>query len=365
VPKERKLDMLFFAFLVLIVFFAISLYIGYNGWVWLNSKCTFKYKKSYFLLIALLTVSFILGRLLDSKILDLIGGYWMVVVGYSLIVLPIANILYFILKKKGKFQIGLGVLSFFAFIFIYGSYNASNTTIRNYEVAIEKSVETKNLKVLLATDIHVGEDIGTHNLLQMVEMVKENKPDIVLLAGDILNDDIEPFVANNNGDIMKEIKAPLGIYAVPGNHDYYGEDVESLAKEMEKIGIHFLRDQVTNVNNQFYIVGRQDYTENNRKQISELVEDLDKSKPIIMLDHQPKELEEAQKSGVDMIVSGHTHKGQIAPAHLITAKMYENHYGYLKKEQLHSFTSSGLGLWGPALRVGSQSEVMIIDVKFN
>jgi uncharacterized protein len=365
VPKERKLYMLFFAILVLIVFFAISLYIGYNGWVWLNSKCTFKYKKSYFLLIALLSVSFIIGRLLDSKILDLIGGYWMVVVGYSLIVLPIANILYFTLKKKGKFQIGVEVLAFFAFIFIYGSYNASNTTIRNYEVAIEKSVESKNLKVLVATDIHVGEDIGTHNLLQMVEMVKEQQPDIVLLAGDILNDDIEPFVANNIGDIMKEIKAPLGIYAVPGNHDYYGDDVESLAKEIEKIGIHFLRDQVMNINNQFYIVGRHDDTENNRKQISELVGDLDKSKPIIMLDHQPKELEEAQKSGVDMIVSGHTHNGQIAPANLITAKMYENHYGYLKKEQLHSFTSSGLGLWGPALRIGSQSEVMIIDVKFN
>jgi uncharacterized protein len=365
VPKERKFDMLFFVILVLIVFFAISLYIGYNGWVWINSKYPFKYKKSYYLLIALLSVSFILGRLLDSKILDLMGGYWMVVVGYSLIVLPIANILYFASKKKGKFNIGLGVLAFFAFIFIFGSYNASNTTIRNYEVAIEKQVETKKLKVLLATDIHVGEDIGTHNLLQMVEMVKEHKPDIVLLAGDILNDDIEPYVANNIGDIMKEIKAPLGVYAVPGNHDYYGDDVESLAKEMEKIGIHFLRDHVTNVHNQFYIVGRQDYTESDRKQISELVRDLDKSKPIIMLDHQPRELEEAQKNGVDLIVSGHTHNGQIAPAHLITANMYENHYGYVKKDQLHSFTSSGLGLWGPALRIGSQSEVMIIDVKFN
>jgi uncharacterized protein len=348
----------------LLVFLAISLYVGYNGWVWLNSKSKFKYKKSYFAVILLLSFSFILGRLLESKILDMIGGYWMVVVGYSLILLPIANILYFLLKKKGTFQIGLTVLAFFIVIFCYGSYNAWNTTIRNYEITIDKKSEMNGLKVLLATDIHVGEDIGTHNLLRLVEIVQEQKPDIVLLAGDIINDNIEPYIANNIGDIMKEIKAPLGVYAVPGNHDYYGDDVEALEKEMDKIGIHFLRDEVMTIDDQFYIIGRQDHTETDRKQISDLMRDVDKSKPILMLDHQPRELGEAEKSGVDMIVSGHTHRGQLAPANLITAKIYENDWGYLKKGQLHSFTSSGLGVWGPALRIGSQSEVMLINVNF-
>jgi uncharacterized protein len=362
--KRKEIGMLFFVIITLIVFLAISLYVGYNGWVWLNSKFMFKYKKSYIAVIFLLSVSFILGRLLDSKILDTVGGYWMVVIGYSLIVLPIANILYFLFKKKGKFQIGLGVLAFFIVVFCYGSYNAWNTTIRNYEIAIEKHSEMKDLKVLLATDIHVGEDIGTHNLLKLVDIVKEQKPDIVLLAGDILNDNIEPYIANNISDIMQEIKAPLGVYAVPGNHDYYGDDVEALEKEMDKIGIHFLRDEVMDVDNQFYIVGRQDYTEIDRKQINDLVRDLDHSKPILMLDHQPREIGEAEESGVDMIVSGHTHRGQLAPAHLITGAMYENDWGYLNKGQLHSFTSSGLGVWGPALRIGSQSEVMLIDVNF-
>lgn len=198
----------------------------------------------------------------------------------------------------------------------------------------------------------------------MVEIVKEQKPDIVLIAGDIINDDIAPYIANKTGDIIKEIKAPLGVYAVPGNHDYYQEDVDSLANEIEKIGIHFLQDEVVNVNDLFYIVGRQDFTEIDRKQISELVTDLDKSKPIIMLDHQPRELGAAQENGVDIIVSGHTHRGQLIPANFITDRLFENDWGYLQKDQLHSFTSSGLGLWGPELRIGSQSEVMVIDVNF-
>jgi uncharacterized protein len=349
---------------VLIIFLVISFYIGYNGWVWLNSKRTFKYKKTYIFVIIFLSSSFLLGQLLNSPLLDLIGSYWMVVIGYSLIVLPFANILYFVLRKRGKFYIGIGIFAFFAFVFIYGSYFAWNTTVRNYEVTINKPAEMKDVKILLATDIHIGEKIGTHNLLQMIDIVKEQQPDLVLLAGDIINDDIEPYITNQVEDIMKEIKAPLGVYAVPGNHDYYGGDMESLAYEMDKIGIHFLEDDVVNVKDQFYIVGRQDFTEVNRKTIADLVSNLDSSKPIIMLDHQPKEISEAQQSGVDMIVSGHTHRGQMAPAHLITSKMYENDWGYLKKGQLHSFTSSGLGLWGPALRIGSQSEVMIIDVKF-
>jgi uncharacterized protein len=311
-----------------------------------------------------LSLSFILGEFLNSRILDAIGSYWMVVIGYSLIVLPLANLVYFALRRKGKFWIGVGVLSIFVFIFSYGTYYAWNTTVRNYEVTIEKPSEIKELKVLLASDIHIGEKIGTHNLLQMIDIVKEQKPDIVLLAGDIINDDIEPYISNKIEDIMSEIEAPLGVYAVPGNHDYYGGDLQALSNEMEKIGIHFLEDEVMDVNNLFYIVGRSDSTEVNRKSIKELVKDLDSSKPIFMLDHQPKELSEAQQSGVDLIVSGHTHRGQLAPAHLITSRIYENDWGYLQKGQLHSFTSSGLGLWGPPLRIGTQSEIMLINVKF-
>lgn len=354
----------FFGFLFLIVYFAMNIYIGYNGWIWLNSKFTFTYKKTYILVIGFLSVSFILGRILELKLLDTVGSYWMIVVGYSFVILPVATIIYFALKRKGKFQIGIGVLVFFAFIFIYGSYNAWNTTVRNYEVFIDNKSDMKELKVLLVSDIHIGEKIGTNNLLQMVDIVKEQNPDIVLMAGDIINNDIEPYLTHKIEEIMNEIKAPLGVYAVPGNHDYYEKNVDSLANELEKSGIHFLQDEVINVNGLFYIVGRKDFTEEDRKQISELVANLDQSKPIIMLDHQPRELGAAQKSGVDIIVSGHTHRGQLFPANFITDSLFENDWGYLQKGQLHSFTSSGLGLWGPELRIGSQSEVMVIDVIF-
>ena len=131
---------------------------------------------------------------------------------------------------------------------------------------------------------------------------------------------------------------------------------------MDKVGIQFLLDEAVLINDQYYLVGRKDLAEGNRETTASLLKDLDKTKPIIMLDHQPRELKEAEKAGVDILLSGHTHKGQLAPANLVTEILFENDGGYLKKQNLHSFVSSGFGTWGPPLRIGSRSEVMVINI---
>ncbi|PLR84412.1 phosphoesterase [Bacillus canaveralius] len=342
----------------------ICFYVGYNGWVWLRATFSFPYKKAYIAVIVLFSASIFLGQFSSMLPLILMGHTWLVVIGYSVILLPLANLLVYILKKRGIFWIGIGVISIFMFIFVYGSFNAWNPVVRSYHLEIDKQSGEQNVKILMVSDLHLGSIVGERHLQRLVDVVDEEKPDIILIPGDIIDDHIDPFLEKNMSETMKKISAPLGVYAVLGNHDYYGDDTALILDEMEKLGIRVLMDESVSIDEQFYLIGRKDLTDENRNEASALLRNLDKTKPLIMMDHQPVELNEAKENGIDVLLSGHTHRGQLAPANLITSKMYENDWGYLQKENLHSFVSSGFGIWGPPLRIGSRSEVMVIDVKF-
>lgn len=311
-----------------------------------------------------LSVSPFLGQVSSWPFFEWVSGFWMAIIGYSLLLLPLANILYFLLKKKGVFWMGMGIISVFVIIFIVGSFNAWNPVVRNYNVTIPKTVEQPNLKILMASDIHLGSIVGESHLQKLVHIADEVKPDIILFAGDMIDDHIEPFLEHNMGGLLNALSAPLGVYVISGNHDVYGNDLPQLVREMDKAGIQVLRDRATLIHNQFYLVGRKDPAEGNRKDIGLLLRGVEKTKPIIVLDHQPTELNETEKEGVDLLLSGHTHNGQLAPANLITDLLFENDGGYLRKESLHSFVSSGFGTWGPPLRIGSRSEVMVINLYF-
>jgi hypothetical protein len=164
---------------------------------------------------------------------------------------------------------------------------------------------------------------------------------------------------------LKQIKATLGVYAINGNHEYYSERPNSTSEFLQnKCGITVLRDSVALINNSLYVVGRDDRTNSKRNSLAEVMAGLDHTKPIILLDHQPFHLEEAEQNGVDIQISGHTHDGQIFPGNLIVKKMYEIGSGYKKKGNTHYYVSSGLGLWGPQYRIGTQSEIGVITLKF-
>lgn len=350
--------------LFLLIYFAICFYIGFNGWVWLRETFSFRYKKAYIACITFVSLSVFLDRLASERVLAYLSGIWMLIIGYGLIIFPIMNLLYFLLKKRGIKVFGSGVIIFFIFIFIFGSYNAWNPVVRNYEIAVDKSSVQEELSILMVSDLHLGKTVGNRHLERLVEMTNEIKPDLIVIPGDIIDDYIEPYLDENMGETMKKLKAPLGVYATSGNHDYYGNDLIDLHSEMKKAGIQMLDDESVLVKDSFYLVGRNDLTDENRKSMKEILQGLDTKKPIIMLDHQPDEIQGASENGVDVLLSGHTHGGQIAPANLITGMIYENDWGYLRKGNLHSVVSSGFGLWGPPFRIGTQSEVVEINIKF-
>ncbi|WP_025692459.1 metallophosphoesterase, partial [Paenibacillus zanthoxyli] len=168
---------------------------------------------------------------------------------------------------------------------------------------------------------------------------------------------------------LGKLKARYGVFAVLGNHEYYGGDIKKYTDLMNEVGIHVLQDEVAETAG-VYIVGRKDKAAESmdsegRKSVASLLEGLDLTRPVIMMDHQPTGFEAAAKAGVDVLLSGHTHRGQIAPIHWITRRLFELDWGYLNKENLHVIVSSGYGTWGPPIRLASRSEIIGLSLNTN
>ena len=218
------------------------------------------------------------------------------------------------------------------------------------------------MHILAVSDLHLGVSIDRKILQRYVKLINSRKPDIVLIAGDFSDRGISPLIKQNMKEEIQKISAPLGIFAVMGNHDFYGENRHIAADYMKESGITVLRDTVNLINNEFYVAGRDDVSNTRRKKLAEILKNADVSKPIILFDHQPKHLAEASENNVDLKIAGHTHNGQFFPGNLIVKRIFEVGYGYAKKGNMHLYVSTGLGLWGPQYRIGSQSE--IVDIKF-
>jgi len=203
---------------------------------------------------------------------------------------------------------------------------------------------------------------------KLSEILVKQKPDLVLLLGDILDGEIGPVM---RGDLLKYFNCPKcrdGLYAITGNHEFIGGAKKTIPY-IESKGIRILKDEVVEIDGGIQLIGRLDrdskrFYGKERKNLSELISRTDLSKPVILLDHQPFNLKETEKYGIDLQLSGHTHNGQMWPLNYITARMYELSYGYMKRGNTHFIVSSGFGLWGPRVRSGSRSEVLIINIRF-
>ena len=230
-------------------------------------------------------------------------------------------------------------------------------------IVTEKKMEKReSLRIVAISDLHLGYTIGKSELMEWIGLINAENPDIVLIAGDIIDNSVRPLRHEKMEECFKEIKAPLGIYACSGNHEYIG-GLDKSTLFLKDAGIQLLKDSYALVDSSFYVVGRDDWSNKNRKPLSELISTLDKTKPIILLDHQPYNLEEAEANGIDLQFSGHTHNGQVWPISLITDYIYEISHGFLKKGNTNIYVSSGIGIWGGKFRIGTQSEYVVIDIK--
>jgi uncharacterized protein len=323
------------------------------------------------------TASFILNKYIKPSLIDflyLIGAYWLGLLMYSALTIPILAIVNITITKapffNNKFYIYETILISLAFIFItvIGTYNAKNSYVKSIDIKVNKDSLKEPLNIVMVSDIHLGNIIRNERLKTMVEEINSLNPDIVIIAGDIIDSDINPFLNHSMASEFSNLKTRYGTFATLGNHDILTKSEDEIVRILKENSITVLRDEVTLVNNSFYIIGRDDitvsrFTNKPRASLGDLTKDLDKSKPLIVIDHNPKYLNESFDANIDLQLSGHTHKGQIAPGNIVTNKLFEVHYGHLKKENLNVVVSSGYGTWGPPIRLGSKSEIIQINLQ--
>ncbi|MGO4371211.1 metallophosphoesterase [Paenibacillus sp. MCAF20] len=360
--------------LVFIVVYAlIVFYIGWSGWTWIKPAVSRRFRLFYIIALVFLASSLFLSRIVaGSTILSVIGSYWLALFSLLIMLLPLVHLTVWLTKltrlPRHAIQKWSGIVTLLLLVALlgYGSFNAFSPTVRSYDIHIDKKGPANGeLHIVMASDMHFGYLSGKGHAQRMVEEINALKPDIVLLPGDIVDDDILPYKENGIGDILSEIEAPLGVFASLGNHDRFKGDTEELVALIEESGIQVLYDETTQVGDWLTLVGRKDYSDTERAELDRLMEDIDRSGPVIMLEHQPVELGIAEEQGIDLMLSGHTHHGQIAPGNLITDRLFENDWGYLQKGSLHSIVSSGYGFWGPPIRIGSRAEIVSIHVRFS
>ncbi len=327
----------------------------------------------YILLIGGMVISMVSASSL-ARIASFIGHTSLIIFLYLIISFLLVDIIrginYFahfapegmLIFRKWALTCSLGII---LLVMLAGNYKFNHPKTVNLTIDVNgKTPQNKELRIVAASDIHLGLNIGKKRLRKYVELINQQQPDIVLLAGDITDNALAPVIKQNMNDDLREIKAPLGVYAVPGNHEYISRDIYGAIHYLQSAGIRVLRDSAELVNDSFYIVGRDDRTNPDRKSIPEIIEGIDRTRPVILLDHQPYHLEQAEENGIDLQISGHTHDGQFFPVNLIVRRIYENAHGYSTRGNTHYYVSSSLGIWGPQYRIGTQSELVVITLRY-
>lgn len=393
----------------MLLYVLIPLYLLMNVYIiwrilrWLHCCHSFFGRKwfiaAFVIVYVLLATSLVTALVIPSgtvqRSIKVTSNYWLGTLLYILLFILLADLIRLILlpfrrklpegvfSRRAHAAVGGLVFSLVVLFSVYGIFHAHDTKVTSYNVSVDKSGGTlDSLKIALIADTHLGYSVGVPELQKTADLINAMQPDVIVLAGDIFDNDYDAMDDPEKLiEIFRSMKSTYGTYACYGNHDIpekllagfrldSKEDKEADTRMddfLEAAGIHLLSDETVLVDNSFYIAGRIDYSHggaSRRLSPEDLLADLDHEKPIIVIDHQPKELEELSDAGADLDLCGHTHDGQIFPGNLATRIAWENSCGLLKKGDMYNIVTSGVGLWGPDMRVGTDSEVVEIDVEF-
>jgi uncharacterized protein len=383
----RKFQMVLFFVVFFVVYLGINGYVFLRGWQALPPGSSLRI---WFLAIfALLTVSFVIGRVLErywlSPVSDAfvwLGSLWLGALAYFVLACLAIDIVRLVLvivpghvpefadPVRARQWGMLATVIVVSLVIAAGSVNARFPRIHRLTLPIAKQTQgLHSLRIVMLSDVHLGTIIGQERLAGLVDRINSLRPDLVLFAGDVVDEDLGPVIRQNLGATLLSIRARKGVYGITGNHEYIGGAEEACAY-LEAHGIRMLRDTCVEIEGGILLAGRQDRSSaqfggKQRKTLDELLGQVTPGMPVILLDHQPFGLEEAASHGVDLQLSGHTHHGQLWPFNFITSAIYEVSWGYLQKGVTHFYVSSGVGTWGPPVRTGNRPEIVEITLRFD
>ncbi|MDX9871056.1 MAG: metallophosphoesterase [Clostridia bacterium] len=371
-----------FVVIVIVSFYGgANFYIGRGMYQWLsllfphiNARI---FAGAYMFFALSLIIGFLPLPAAVKRILSWLGAHWMGIFVYLLMLFLVADLVIFlgsILKiipspapQSTRFYAGLLVILLTAGLVGYGIYNANQIQYVSYDVQTKKTAAAADMKIVLLSDLHLGAVNSEKNLARIVQGVNNLEPDLVCLAGDIFNDDY--YALRNPSEaiaLFKSITATYGVYACLGNHDG-GNTFDEMLRFLEQSNIKLLNDEYVIIDERLVLFGRVDpspiggFGELKRKDITAAIASLDTDIPVIVMEHTPSDLEQYGRE-VDLVLAGHTHRGQIFPANLITKALFLVDYGHYRKDadSPHIIVTSGASTWGMPMRVGTDNEIVSI-----
>ena len=291
-----------------------------------------------------------------------IGSGWLVFTLYMVIFLACTDL---IKLFNNSFSYGFIIsLALTICVLTYGFINYKHPNKQVINISFNKSLIGRDkLKIVAISDWHLG--FGTYKdyLRKNVDRINAENPDIILIGGDLIDNSVIPVISQEMDKELNRLNAPMGIYMVPGNHEYIS-GINKCVDFISKTKIQMLKDKEITLPCGLQIIGRDDFSNTTRLSANNWKSLTDSSKPTIIVDHQPHNLSEAQVIGADLQFSGHTHNGQIIPLKFITDYLFDIGYGYEKRANTHFYVSSGIALWGPPFRIGSRSEIVVFECTF-
>lgn len=390
------------------IYILLNIYVLRWGYLWIGN-CHHLFQSRIFRIIltviyTLIALTPLTGFLIRKpaflhRILKITSNYFLGIFMYILMVLFSIDIVRLILKYAVHASwiqsrivfaaVGACCICIVIIISFLGIYHAKHIKVTPYKITVDKSApDMDSLKIVLLADTHFGYNSGAVHAQEIVDKINEQQPDLVCIAGDIFDNEYDAVREPEKiSEILRTIRSKYGVYACWGNHDlnepilagftfkHKKEDSKQLKdprmkRFLQNSNIQLLEDEAVLIDNSFYVVGRKDASliekiEEKRKTPAQLTQKLDKDKTIIVIDHQPKELQDIADAGVDLDLCGHTHDGQTFPGNFTVKFLWENPCGYLQKGSMHNIVTSGSGVWGPAMRVGTDSEICTINLTFS
>jgi len=378
------------------IFFTIFflVYGSANFYVYVRAMQAFQFHSLYAKLIfsaafILAASSYILTKSLFSNVNSVlydiflwIGSFWFALLGYFLLSLLVIDIFMLVNRffpflpqllfqdyAKTKLLTGLIVLLLVFITVTYGFLNANNIKLKTIQLSIPKKNSALNsLNIFYFSDSHFTPVNNGRIAKKIIDFAEQVKPDIILIGGDVIDDKSNHLKRIGIDAELRQLKAKYGVYTINGNHEYivnvnYADDF------LNDNNVKVLRDSMITIENSVQIIGREDgsiasFAHGKRKSVAELVSAARKDLPIILLDHQPFRLGETVAQNVDLQLSGHTHHGQMWPFSFITKMIYELSWGYKKIDNTHFYVSSGVGTWGPPVKIGNDAEVINFKITF-
>jgi predicted MPP superfamily phosphohydrolase len=369
------------------IYTALNYYIFIRGWQAIHTLPVLKpFYVVFFIIIAYgYIIAKVLYKYLHPLAYDIIlgaGAIWFAFLVYFILFLLGLDLIrlfesffHFLPKniydnyEQTKKIMAIVIIAVVSIIVFLGNLNKRDITIKTLELTLPKgSGKLNELNVVMASDLHLSPIDGERLLAKIIDKMNSLNPDIILLAGDIVDDKAEILEQRKIGESFKKLNPKYGIYTINGNHEFIN-GVDASVNYAEHLGMKVLRDEYELIDSSFYVIGREDvsmnsFTGRKRKTLEDIISSINSDHPKILLDHTPVKLEQAERNGIDLQFSGHTHHGQIWPGNIITNLIYEVSWGYKKKGNTQYYVTSGAGTWGPPVRTGSKSEVVNIKIKF-